>query len=669
MAGEVKLAEAQEKVGNAGSFKLLGKAIEKETTNNEDPSHFTRIQVKPGNPKERGELKQGVNKGQPGQNDNSHDIHTHAVDLVTCNKERVCNKDLKSDDLNGVIAMDSASNEEELNVTSSVKPVPVVSSKLEVKDVKVIMPPSSTNANKTITVTAKQPVVKRKSRRVCLAGSKRSTSNNATHGNEPGSSVVRKEPECWPSLTHISSDQKSILHLKDEDALENQAFGDHGINGKFECAAMSGIETSRGHEIAGKLIEKEIGEDVVQGTVSQSDQNVPLRDGGKEVLLPKKNDEDKDLVNRQKSTKESNVAVNKDCLNSKSPSESVSSATINAEAVDLGEDTSENPGVESGGNPGMNNNKGQAKERDQYPGVGPAGEHQTGSPVERSGVGIEDDSCQTLKEQLVENPGGHSSTESKGIWESEDAQSSAADFEEGILEHPVDKNVESPLAQKKKNTSDEIALKANKALMKAPTSDNSEHDNGKSTQQDGLRGKQSLKREDSDTKENVLDNGNCQKSQGDDIHCGTDEHGEEWEGRGTSNVMDVSKGEKNHSSGDTASEERDQESYAELIMKDSDSGEESDDDPNSLVDKDSEEDDVDVKSDYGSKDMDLDSDPDSSTGGIVYWSAAKTRSQENHEAQLRRKERRKAKYQRKKASRQRTKAAKKVLCNYARLGA
>ena len=117
-----------------------------------------------------------------------------------------------------------------------------------------------------------------------------------------------------------------------------------------------------------------------------------------------------------------------------------------------------------------------------------------------------------------------------------------------------------------------------------------------------------------------------------------------------------------HTAGNTGTtEDVVEESYAELVMKDSDSDQEIDDECNSDLDNNSDEGEE-VKSDYESEEMALESDPDLSTGGIISCRDPLSKSQKNKASRLRRKVRQKAKNQRKKESKQRAKARKQVHC-------
>ena len=104
--------------------------------------------------------------------------------------------------------------------------------------------------------------------------------------------------------------------------------------------------------------------------------------------------------------------------------------------------------------------------------------------------------------------------------------------------------------------------------------------------------------------------------------------------------------------------EQSDEDYAELIMEDSNSEEEEDDFlPVNSDDSDDEE--GEIKSDYEPEDMNLDSDAESSVGGITFYQ--NTTLGENRKcSRQKQREKRRAKNKRKKAAKKRIKAAKKV---------
>ena len=101
--------------------------------------------------------------------------------------------------------------------------------------------------------------------------------------------------------------------------------------------------------------------------------------------------------------------------------------------------------------------------------------------------------------------------------------------------------------------------------------------------------------------------------------------------------------------------------YAELVMDDtnSDREDEQDDFNPRDSDDDSDEEEGEIKSDYEPEDMHLNSDTEDCTGGITFYQDMTQRKSKNHFRNMQRKKR-KAKNQRKKASRKRAKAEKKV---------
>lgn len=101
--------------------------------------------------------------------------------------------------------------------------------------------------------------------------------------------------------------------------------------------------------------------------------------------------------------------------------------------------------------------------------------------------------------------------------------------------------------------------------------------------------------------------------------------------------------------------------YAELVMDDtnSDREDEQDDFNPRDSDDDSDEEEGEIKSDYEPEDMHLNSDTEDCTGGITFYQDTTQRKSKNHFRNMQRKKR-KAKNQRKKASRKRAKAEKKV---------
>ena len=101
--------------------------------------------------------------------------------------------------------------------------------------------------------------------------------------------------------------------------------------------------------------------------------------------------------------------------------------------------------------------------------------------------------------------------------------------------------------------------------------------------------------------------------------------------------------------------------YAELVMDDTNSDREDEQDEFNPRDSDddSDEEDGEIKSDYEPEDMHLNSDTEDCTGGITFYQDTTQRKSKNHFRNMQRKKR-KAKNQRKKASRKRAKAEKKV---------
>ena len=99
--------------------------------------------------------------------------------------------------------------------------------------------------------------------------------------------------------------------------------------------------------------------------------------------------------------------------------------------------------------------------------------------------------------------------------------------------------------------------------------------------------------------------------------------------------------------------------YAELIMDDSTSEEEEEFDFCPVNENDSDEEEDEEKSDYEAEDMNLDSDTESSTGGITFYQDT-TIGERVKRSRNKQREKRKAKNQRKKASKKRAKAAKQV---------
>lgn len=101
--------------------------------------------------------------------------------------------------------------------------------------------------------------------------------------------------------------------------------------------------------------------------------------------------------------------------------------------------------------------------------------------------------------------------------------------------------------------------------------------------------------------------------------------------------------------------------YAELVMDDTNSDREDEQDEFNPRDSDddSDEEEGEIKSDYEPEDMHLNSDTEDCTGGITFYQDTTQRKSKNHFRNMQRKKR-KAKNQRKKASRKRAKAEKKV---------
>lgn len=111
--------------------------------------------------------------------------------------------------------------------------------------------------------------------------------------------------------------------------------------------------------------------------------------------------------------------------------------------------------------------------------------------------------------------------------------------------------------------------------------------------------------------------------------------------------------------------------YAELVMDDTNSDGEDEEDDFNPRDSDDDSDDGkegEIKSDYEPEDMHLNSDTEDCTGGITFYQDTTQRKSKNHSRNMQRKKR-KAKNQRKKASRKRAKAQKKAcickrICEY-----
>ena len=101
--------------------------------------------------------------------------------------------------------------------------------------------------------------------------------------------------------------------------------------------------------------------------------------------------------------------------------------------------------------------------------------------------------------------------------------------------------------------------------------------------------------------------------------------------------------------------------YAELVMDDTNSDREDEQDEFNPRDSDddSDEEEGEIKSDYEPEDMHLNSDTEDCTGGITFYQDTTQRKSKNHFRNMQRKKR-KAKNQRKKASRKKAKAEKKV---------
>ena len=99
--------------------------------------------------------------------------------------------------------------------------------------------------------------------------------------------------------------------------------------------------------------------------------------------------------------------------------------------------------------------------------------------------------------------------------------------------------------------------------------------------------------------------------------------------------------------------------YAELIMEDSNSEEEEEDDFIPRNNSDSDEEEGELQSDYEPEDMNLDSETEKSTGGIMFYKDTTLRKSKNR-SRSKQKGKRKAKNQRKRASKKKAKVEKKV---------
>lgn len=103
------------------------------------------------------------------------------------------------------------------------------------------------------------------------------------------------------------------------------------------------------------------------------------------------------------------------------------------------------------------------------------------------------------------------------------------------------------------------------------------------------------------------------------------------------------------------------EGYAELVMDDSTSeGEDEEYDAYPVNDRDSDEEEGELKSDYEAEDMNLDSDTESATGGITSYQDTTIGARVKQSRRKLQREKRKAKNRKKKASKKRAKAAKQV---------
>ena len=137
----------------------------------------------------------------------------------------------------------------------------------------------------------------------------------------------------------------------------------------------------------------------------------------------------------------------------------------------------------------------------------------------------------------------------------------------------------------------------------------------------------------------------------DDGNDDDDDEKEEEEEHGSDENNDVST--RDNPADDSSKE------YAELIMDDSTSEEEEEFDFCPVSENDSDEEEDEEKSDYEAEDMNLDSDTESSTGGITFYQDT-TIGERVKRSRNKQREKRKAKNQRKKASKKRAKAAKQV---------